>query len=112
MSRREARKRVEADEFSWADMKQIMTDVRAEVELVQRNPSRINPGLSIATAYNIFKRSLDAVDGSGRPKRGGMEILAINILREFGMSNGCLKRPKRRVIDVHQEPLISETDEQ
>lgn len=81
MSRPEARRRV--SEYDWDGIRQLMIDAHPRLAgEAGKVRSRLNRSMTMATAFNIMWRAVKHQTG---PIKDGRELIAVNVLREFGI---------------------------
>lgn len=103
MSKTEAAGRIEDDEFTWEDIKQLMRDVHPIVrDHCPMERSRCNGGMTKSYSFNMMWRSLKMQTGKVRCGRWAKQI-AVNILMEFGESKYGRKPP---ILPAHHETII------
>jgi hypothetical protein len=105
MSKAEAKERVYEGSYTWDDMRRLLQITRPVlVGAPGERASRVNRGCSRAMAFNLYWKAIKEMSGRVRDSRGARELIAVNILRDFGDAKRT--RKPRPPIDVAHEPLI------
>jgi hypothetical protein len=104
MSKSEARSRIEAGEYTWEDLRRLLEITHPILEGdTGKQASRVNKGMSLATAFNIHWRGLQGKTGS--ITTSGDQLGARNLIRDFGDTR-MVPRAKPEAPKVHHEELM------